>query len=286
MVGRLFISVPDSILELLRANGVDVGGATEADIEIDSSTVNRLEGCPPDAISDSALFRLLGVPKIKALDHSDYENADIIHDLTQPVPPELCGCADFIADGSTLDNTFDPATVIINFAKMLRPGGRLITTNVYSNHYEPYVMLPPMWFLDYFTANGFADCKVYILVYGSATDGRSADVFTIDLDVLLDHPARSVTAFTSPGMMATIVMAEKGSASTSQVKPVQQHYRSEADWTRYIENLRTIKSSPRPHIARSLADIRFFDVKGGHLFMASDFTARDPTNEIRRLGLA
>jgi hypothetical protein len=66
---------------------------------------------------------------VLALDHSNYEGAEIIHNLTTPVPPELRKRADFILDGSPLDNVFDPATVITNFAEMLRPGGRLITTN-------------------------------------------------------------------------------------------------------------------------------------------------------------
>jgi hypothetical protein len=269
-------------LDLLRRNGIEIGMAAEANIEIDRSTLNRLAGYEGlDLITDRALFRLLGVPHVQALDHSDYEGAEIIHDLTKPVPAELRSCADLIFDGSTLDNCFDPATVIGNFAEMLRPGGRLITTNVYSNHFEPYVMLPPLWFLDYFTVNGFADCKVYILDHGSA----GVDVFTIDLDALLD-PARVVSAFVSPNVMATIVLAEKGPASTSHVKPAQQHYRSATDWVSYRDNLRIIKANPRPHVVRSRSDIRFFDVRGGHLFVASDFTARDPMSEIRRLGAA
>ena len=283
IVGRQTVYfTPEQILKLLREHCVDVEGVQSADLDIDLSTTNRhYRFRNIDSISDSELFRLIGVPKVLALDHSDYEGADIVHDLTKPIPPDLRGCADFIVDGSTLDNVFDPAMVIRNLAEMLKPGGRLITTNVFSNDYEPYVIIPPFWFMDYFITNGFNDCKVYVLVY-SSDKLSDTNVFTFNVDMLLD-PTKTVSAFTSPRMMATIVLAEKGIQSTSNVAPVQQHYRSEEDWVRYRQNLREIQKNPRPHIVRSLGDINFFDVKGGHLFVANDFTARDPTTEILKL---
>src|SRR6185312_10673187 len=88
--------------------------------------------------------------------------AEVIHDLTKPLPDHLKGIADFVIDGSTLDNTFNPALTIKNYADLLKPGGRLLTTNNCSNDHNPYVIIPPLWYLDYFLANGFADCKVYI----------------------------------------------------------------------------------------------------------------------------
>jgi hypothetical protein len=268
---------PADILSLLREHGVDVHGTTERDIEIDRNTLNRYPGLAEgDLITDRALFRLLGAPRVRALDHSAYEGAEVIHDLTKPIPPELRNSADFIVDGSTLDNVFDPATVIRNFAAMLRPGGRLLTLNMFSNHHEPYAMLPLLWFLDYFVVNGFADCKVYILV-----GTKPYNVFTIDTEALLD-PTRHVSAFASPHEMSTLVLAEKGERSTSDVSPTQQHYRSQEEWERYRQALRQMKANPRPHVTRSKGDIAFFDVKGGHLFMDASYIAQDPLTEIRR----
>jgi len=174
--------------------------------------------------------------------------------------------------------------VISNFSEMLRPGGRLITANVFSNHHEPYAMLPPLWFLDYFVVNGFVDCKVYILIYGDGPE-RDADVFTIDIDALLD-PSRRVGAFVTPRMMATVVLAEKGISSTSTARPVQQHYRSSAQWETYRTNLARIKLSHRHHLISTPHPIAFDDIKAGHLFMADDFTARDPIPEIGKRQLA
>jgi hypothetical protein len=123
------------------------------------------------------------------------------------------------------------------------------------------------------------------LVYG--LDGHKAltqlsppaNVFTVDVDALID-PARVVSAFSAPGMMATLVFAEKGSNSTSNVMPSQQHYRSAAEWETYRRNLVPIKSNTRPHLARTNGNLDYFDVRGGHLFMDHMFTARDPTTAI------
>lgn len=280
LVGRQSVYLaPAGILQLLGELGVDTGTTVASDIELDRETHNRLrvfDGHP--TISDRALFRLLGVPAVLALDHSDYEGADIIHDLSKPLPWRLRRRADFIVDGSTLDNVFDPAQVIRNLAQMLRPGGRLLTTNMFSNHHDPYAVLPPLWFLDYFVANGFADCKVYVVVY--VNDERHiADAFTINLASLLD-PSGCVSAFTSPYMMATLVLAEKARTSTVKRSPSQQHYRSAAEWEQYRANLETIARSPRHHLVRSSGPIAFDEVRGGHLFMARDFSARDPMSEI------
>src|SRR5262245_7537138 len=279
LIGRQTVYfTPRDILALLREHCIDVNGVAEADIEIDRYTANRHPGLAEgDLIADRALFRLLGVPSVRALDHSDYEGADIVHDLTRPVPPEMYNSVDFIVDGSSLDNVFDPAAVVRNFARMLRPGGRLITCNVFSNDHEPYTMLPPLWFLDYFVANGFADCKVYVLVGTSPYN-----TFTVDIDALLD-PARRVSSFTAPYELNTLVLAEKGEHSTSEIAPIQQHYRSANDWEQYRGALQRMKLNSRPRIARSRGDIMFFDVKGGHLFMDTGYVARDPLTEILRV---
>src|SRR5690606_6136172 len=117
-------------------------------------------------IRDDEFFQLLGLPKIKALDVSDYEGADIVHDLTIPIPKQLESSADFILGGSTLDNVFDPAAVLRNIARLLKPGGRLVSVNVASNHYEQYTIITLLWLQDYLVVNEVSDFKIYILAHG------------------------------------------------------------------------------------------------------------------------
>jgi hypothetical protein len=106
-----------------------------------------------------------------------------------------------------------------------------------------------------------------------------ANVFTIDLDVLID-PSRRVSAFASPYMMATIVFAEKGARSTSEARPSQQHYRSSDEWHTYRANLVRIRQNPRAHLVRTAGPITFEGFSPGHLFVAEDFGARNPSVEI------
>lgn len=275
---------PQEIMALLREHGHSPALGPD-DLQLDRSTVGRRHShAGLDLISDSALFALLGVPRLLAIDHSDYEGADIIHDLTKPLPDALRGFADFVVDGSTLDNTFDPARTITNFVDFLKPGGRLLMINQYSNHHNPYVMLPPLWYLDYFAMNRFVDCKVYIVLYPQGTRaaaGGHSNAFCIDLRCLLDKE-RQVSTFVSDWEMGVIVLAEKGTNSTSHIYPSQQHYRPPEESETYRANLAVIAASARPHLVRTRGSITFKSVSGGHLFIDNEFNACDPTSAIRR----
>jgi hypothetical protein len=46
------------------------------------------------------------------------------------VPPQLRGTCDFLVDGSTLDNVFDPISTLRNAVKLLKPDGRLYLSNL------------------------------------------------------------------------------------------------------------------------------------------------------------
>lgn len=284
LIGRQTIYfTPLNMLELMKAH--NISSCLEMDqIELDTNTLNRREGYPVNLIKDFSFFKMLGVKSIKALDHSAYEGAEIIHDLSKPLPKSLHGISDFLIDGSTLDNTFNPMLTLKNMNELVRPGGRiLLTGNVYSNDYECYNMMPPLWYQDYFTMNGFVDCKVYILMF---MPDEVSNTFTLDLNILYNSTADIyVGNFKSPYIMCTMILAEKGANSTSDVFPIQQHYRPEAQWKIYKNNLDVIMNNPRPHVSRSRSPISFMDIKRGHLFMNQTFEAVDPTTEASRAKL-
>ena len=277
LIGRQTVNLnPFQALKLVASHGIDVSGAKAENLKINTETINRSRAASgKEIISDGALFSLLGVDRIKALDHSDYEAAEVIHNLTTPVPENLKGCADFIVDGSTLDNTFNPALTLKNYNDLLRPGGRLLLINSLSNHFDPYTIATPSWFFDYFVVNKFEDCRVYVLVY---FPDHLPNAFCINIDCLLD-PYRSVRNFVSPYEMSAIVFAEKRANSTTDVWPSQALYRSKKDWESYRENLRRIKSNPRPNLVQSRGEMNFFDVLGGYLFMTADYAAVEPSDE-------
>jgi hypothetical protein len=268
LIGRQTVYYsPDEILHLLFHFGIDKRDVDLSTIELDHDTVERKAGFERKAlITDRALFRLLGLHNIRALDHTSYENADVIHDLRYPVPPYLREVADFIVDGSTLDNVFAPSVALKNYCELLKPGGRLLAINAFSTYDTPYAIMPPLWYLDYFVMNKFADAKIYVIVYREGKD----NVFYVDLDFLQEH-RRDMGRFLSPYHMVTVVFAEKGASATSDRLPIQQDYRSADDWEIFCRHLCEMQKSQRPHLVRSHHPRFVSDVVSGHYFIDSEF---------------
>ncbi len=222
----------------------------EGAIEVDGTTLNRnLQG---ELATDRSIFRALGLPpeRIKALDVSPYEGAEIIHDLNQPIPSNLRGCADFIVDGSTLDNVFDPAMALRNYAELLRPGGRLLAINAWNLRDSTYTACSPSWYLDYFVANGFADCKVYVCVGARA----GINIYWLDPSLIgLGKQQVKTPIFASWWRRPfVLVLAEKSATPGPAVIPTQSDYRGAAEWERFHAVADAIAVSPRPHVLRSI----------------------------------
>jgi hypothetical protein len=270
MIGRQTVYLsPDELIETLRGIGVDVSGADAAKIELDRSTLNRA-GAREDLVSDRAVFALFGDARVRAIDVSRYEGAEIVHDLNLPVPASQRAIADVIVDGSALDNIFDVAAALRNYSEMLRPGGRLFMANIFSAHGTAYTLTPSLTLLDYFVVNGFVDCQAYIIVREGV--GGRRNVFLIDLDFYRERQ-RDMGCFASLYPMAAFVFAEKGAHSTAHRIPIQHHYRSDADWRDFCRNLDVMRRSTRPLSMRSTDPLFVAEVKGGHLYVDDKFEA-------------
>ncbi len=109
-------------------------------------------------------FRRLGAERVDTLDLSDFEGANILHDLNDPVPDDLEGRFDLIFDGGTSEHIFDVATCMDNLGRMLAPGGVLVSCVPANN-----------WF-----AHGFYQFGPE-LVYGYWKHGCGYDVVTCSL---------------------------------------------------------------------------------------------------------
>jgi hypothetical protein len=105
---------------------------------------------------------MIGVDKVTAIDHSDYEGAQLLIDLNQPLDSKHEGIGEFIFGGSVGDNVFDVGTYLRNISRLLAPGGRFICHETGRNTHDPYLVFTPSWFFDYFGVNGFSDCKLYV----------------------------------------------------------------------------------------------------------------------------
>ena len=276
IIGRQTVYfTPRDIVDLFAANGIDTAGVDVNAIEVDRRTVDRrAKFADAVLISDTALFKLFGAGKVVALDHSDYEKADIIHDLRTPLPANLHCTADLVVDGSTLDNVFTPSIVLQNYSRLLRPGGRMLTLNAFSSFSTPYVILPPLWYVDYFVMNWYADCRVYIIVYReTGTNDVDMNVFNVDLTAV-KVAGRGMGRFASPYNMVTLVFAEKDAESTDERLPIQQDYRSAEDWDVYNANVARMLRSNRPHLMCSRSEQFLMQPAPGHSYVDMNYQAR------------
>lgn len=209
-----------------------------------------------DRIADVTVFQSIADCEVLALDISDYEGAEVVHDLNLPLPRRYRGRFDFIFDGSSLDNIFNVAQALFNMSEMLRPGGRLMLYNTSNSHPTAYMQFSPDWIWDYFAVNQYDDCKVYIHEFPEAGEfvkvsdpalpPQNGCLWHFDpLVVYSDQFGFQNSYIADRGMRFFHSIAEKGKRSTSTKAPVQMHYRGK-NTAVYIDAAKRFRASSRP----------------------------------------
>jgi len=231
---------PDGFARLINKHRVIL--PADFRVDIDKETMASTNG---QFVDDKTIIRALG-GKFHSIDVSEYEGADFVADLSVPIPKKLRNRFDFIYEGSCLDNIFNPAQAIINCSTMLRPGGRMMVVNHADNFSGPYTMFSVGWFFDYFCANRYADCQVYLVVFSDIAQLYAGAMPTFYYNWKNSKQGNNPVL---PDQMhaVIIVIAEKGEDSTNDVAPVQFQYR-DRDYQESVfsENAMRIESSARP----------------------------------------
>lgn len=103
-------------------------------------------------------FRVLGAREMVVIDASDYEGAQIVHDMNRPVPASLHSCFDLVLDSGTLEHVFDVLTALRNAAEMVRPEGRFISITMANNFcgHGFYQFSPELFYRFFSSKNGYA----------------------------------------------------------------------------------------------------------------------------------
>ena len=165
--------------------------------------------------SDVAVFELLGASEVLALDYTALEGADVVHDLNLPVPKELHERFDLLLDPGTIEHVFDVRQVMMNIARMVRPGGRVIHMSPSSNHVNHgFYQFSPTFFYDYYSTNGFVGTKGFLVESDIHVNDERWEIFEVGVE---GH-------FASAKALITLFVAEKTPASTVDRVPVQSHY--------------------------------------------------------------
>jgi hypothetical protein len=250
LLGRQTIhSTMEEVRGILASEGVV---ACEVIEEIDEHTLegrHALENGSRPMLSDKTFFEMFGVKRLSAIDHSSYEGADLVFDLTREAPKQHWGIADAIFDGSVMDNVFGASEAMHNVVRLLKPGGRYIGIAMGCTKLGAYIGFNPYWFFDFFVMNRFRDVRVYVWEYFPYVGKPSyADSAVYMLDPHADH--RSAMQFVGGnGVVALFVIAEKDEESTSHCRASQAIYRLEDEWRVFDENLERIRNSDRPVIS-------------------------------------
>lgn len=184
-----------------------------------------------DTISDVGFFSLFSDASVTAVDVTDYEGAEIVHDMCTELPSHMIEKYDFVFNGSCLDNIFDVSAALRNFGLCLKPGGRLFQIEAASSTMPAYIVFSPEWFLDFFVTNNWENGDIYICRVGNELGGfrfmknpwdvyRWRPFFPEGNDMNYIKRPRSLIV----GMEFIVSIAQRGSG-TVHVNPIQARYR-------------------------------------------------------------
>jgi SAM-dependent methyltransferase len=103
------------------------------------------------------LLAFLGAQEIVSLDASPYQGASVLHDMNLPIPDEMKGRFDVVADGGTLEHIFNFPVAIRNCMEMLAPGGYYLGVSPANNFcgHGFYQFSPDLFFRIFSAENGF-----------------------------------------------------------------------------------------------------------------------------------
>lgn len=228
-----------------------LGSSHDADVSVvDTKTrasKNRVEELEDNFISDKNFFSLFSDAQIMAVDVTDYEEADIIHDMTQPLPDHMIGAYDFVINGSCLDNIFDPAAAQRNFGRVLKPSGRLFQVEWGSSFSSAYVMFSPEWFYDFYLYNHWHDAKIYVCRVGQGQSGYRHvsspwDIYYWNpIEEFFDQEKQEDAVYYRrkarwiQDQELIVSIAERGKNGTVDRAPVQAVYRPEKDFPGHLQ---------------------------------------------------
>jgi hypothetical protein len=111
-----------------------------------------------------ALFKYFGAEIIDSLDYTDYEGANIVHDLNIPINNDLKNKYSLVWDSGTLEHVFNVPIALKNYMELVKINGHLVLevpgNNCFGHGF--YQFSPDLFFSILNEDNGFTDTKVFI----------------------------------------------------------------------------------------------------------------------------
>lgn len=143
-------------------------------------------------------LNLLGASVIKSVDISDYEGANIIHDMNEPMDPTDEKYS-LVIDSGSLEHIFNFPIAIKNCMKLVKENGYFIgispTNNFFGHGF--YQFSPELYFRIFNPDNGFEIVKMYFFI-----DNKKATIY--ELFDPFDLRQRSTMTNSSPSYICVI----------------------------------------------------------------------------------
>ena len=143
MLGRQSLNVfPRTMVDLLRRNGLNP---------------EKFKVAGLDCAYAEPLFEALGARQTDAMDNSNFEGAQFVHDLNQPIPTDWKEKFDVVFDGGTLEHVFNFPVALRNAMELLRENGRLFIETPVNNlcGHGFYQFSPELFYRTLSEENGF-----------------------------------------------------------------------------------------------------------------------------------
>lgn len=110
------------------------------------------------------IVRRMGAKTVDALDASDYEGANVVHDLNRPLPEEQKKKYSLLLDGGTLEHVFNFPEALKSCMAMVEVGGHVLFTLPANNEmgHGFYQFSPELFFRALSDTNGFEMKGLYL----------------------------------------------------------------------------------------------------------------------------
>ena len=147
--------------------------------------------------ADQFICNILNIDKLSIMDISDYEGAQIIHDLNFDIPVQLEKKYDVVIDGGTLEHIFNFPVAISNCMKMVKEGGSIFIFSMSNNHcgHGFYQFSPELFFRLFQPEYGF-DIKSVVLMkhpFPGAELSKKQECYRVEDPAILGRRSTLVT---------------------------------------------------------------------------------------------
>lgn len=138
---------------------------------------------------------------------------EIVTDLNQPLPAELCGRYDLVYDGGTMEHCFNVGLVVTNILALGKVGAYILHVNPLNYFNHGFFNFSPTFYYDFYTQTGNRITSEFYGVYGPVLESQ-----------LIKLPATQGFA-SVPDRTVLMVMAQK-LTDTKPAWPLQSKYRA------------------------------------------------------------